>query len=233
MQWCLGMYSSGSTWVVHALRSVGDVLFPGTTHVMAFVETANDLPQGWSRSGRLFIKTHATDDTAATLLSRGADHIWISIRDPRDCVASVMTHMHKTFDAALESVARSAEHCGRFVSAEKSTLLRYEDGFTDDPATLDFFAGGFSRTLWPLERDRVFQQTRRTAIETMIQTFEPGHTVDDGTPGHRVHLATQWHTHHMNRTGEIGRWRRTLDEAQAAEVTYRMGSWMNRFGYRT
>jgi len=46
-------------------------------------------------------------------------------------------------------------------------------------------------------------------------------------------METQWHTHHVNRTGEVGRWRHTLDPAQATEVQRRLGPWMERFGYQS
>jgi hypothetical protein len=65
----------------------------------------------------------------------------------------------------------------------------------------------------------------------MIQEFDPGETVDDGFVGHRVHMKTQWHTHHVNRTGAVGRWRHTLDAEQAMEIQQRLGPWMERFGY--
>jgi hypothetical protein len=231
MQWCVGMYSSGSTWLVHALRCVGNVLFPDEPHISAFADTAGQLPTGWSRSDRLIIKSHDPDQTTATLLLRRADRIWVSIRDPRDSVASVMTYMHECFGSAFDAVANSARHCQRFCNEKKTVLLRYEDAFIDDPATLDRIAAGFSRTLSSQQRDLLFQQTRRSSIERMILALDPSETVEDGVPGHRVHTETQWHTHHVNRTGEIGRWRHTLDKAQTIEVAQRLQSWMERFGY--
>ncbi|MSO99897.1 MAG: hypothetical protein EXR07_02420 [Acetobacteraceae bacterium] len=231
MQWCQGMYASGSTWVVHALRSTGSLLFPDRPHTTLFVETADDLPLGWSRSERLIVKTHHLDGTAATLLLRGAKHIWISVRDPRDCVASLMTYMNEDFETALDNVAKSAWQCERVIASRKGTLLRYEDRFFDEPATLDRFAGCFARALSNEDRESLFQLTRRDAIERMIRSFDPKETVDDGFPGHRVHIPTQWHTHHANRTGEIGRWRQSLDPAQISDVERFLCPWMERFGY--
>jgi hypothetical protein len=231
IQWCLGMYSSGSTWMFNAIRAVGNTLFPGKPHIGVYAESTDQLPPGWPESDRLIIKSHHTDATATALVSQHADRIWISVRDPRDAVASAMTYMLPDFASALEAVTRSALHAERFIRDPRSVLLRYEDGFIDDPTTLDRFASAFSRTLTPQDRDRLFQQTRRTAIEAMIQEFDPNETVDDGFPGHRVHMETQWHTHHLNRTGEVGRWRHTLDATQVKDIERRLGPWMERFGY--
>jgi hypothetical protein len=231
VQWCVGMFSSGSTWAVHAIRSLGNALLPGEPSISVFADTIDQLPAEWSRSDRLVIKSHDPDEAVAKLLLMHADRIWVTIRDPRDCVASLMTYMHADFDFALDAVAQTALQCERFGVDQRSVVLRYEDGFIDDPATLDRFAGGFSQILSPRDRDRMFLSTRRPAIEKMIEQFDPNDTVDDGLPGHRVHVATQWHTHHVNRTGEVGRWRHTLTEAQAGTVEERIRFWMVRFGY--
>lgn len=232
MQWCLGMFASGSTWIVHTLRTTGTLLFPGEPHVSRFVETPGGLPAGWSSSPRLIVKTHHLDDTAALLLLRGAKHIWISIRDPRDSVASLMTYMHVDFQTALANVAKSARQCERVFENEKCTMFRYEERFFDDPSTLDRFAASLSGALSNEARDRLFRQTRRDAIERLIQSVDPNETVDDGFSGHRVHVPTQWHTHHVNRTGEIGRWHRELTGDQAEEVSYVLRDWMSRFHYQ-
>jgi hypothetical protein len=225
------MYSSGSTWVFNGIRSVGNTLFPGEPHIGLYAEAMDQLPPRWLEADRLIIKSHHSDEAATALLLRHADRIWISIRDPRDCVASASTYMFPNFDSALDAVTRSALHCQRFILDPRSVVLRYEDGFIDDAVTLDRFAAARSRTLLPQDRDRLFQQTRRAAIESMIQEFDPSETVDDGFVGHRVHMETQWHTHHLNRTGQVGRWRHTLTAAQAVEIHRRLGLWMEQFGY--
>jgi hypothetical protein len=232
IQWCLGMYSSGSTWAFNALRSVGNVLLRSEQHIGVYAESIDQLPPRWAESDQLIVKSHHTDEAATALLLRHVDRIWISVRDPLDSVASAMTYMFPDFNSALVAVTLSAMHCERFIRDPRCVLLRYEDGFIDDPATLDRFATAFSRELSPQERDRLFAQTRRTAIEAMIRDFDPIETVDDGFPGHRVHMETQWHSHHVHRTGEVGRWRHTLSEAQAAEVDHHLGPWRERFGYR-
>lgn len=231
VQWCLGMYSSGSTWVFNAIRSVMNVLLPDELPLGIYAETADQLPPDWTGSDQIIIKSHHTDEAATAIVLQHADRIWISIRDPRDCVASASTYIFPDFDSALEAVVRSALHCERFILDPRSVLLRYEDGFIDDPATLDRFATVHSRVLSTQDREQLFQQTRRTAIETMIKQFDSSETVDDGYLGHRVHLETQWHTHHLNRTGEVGRWRRALSPTQAMEIQRRLGPWMERFGY--
>jgi hypothetical protein len=231
MQWCLGMYSSGSTWVFNALLSVADAVFPGESHVGIYAESLDHLPFGWEETDRLIVKSHHPDETAIARLAQRADRLWISIRDPRDCVASAMTYMFPDFHSALDAVTRSAEHCARYILDSRCMLMKYEDGFIDNPTTLNRFAAGCSRSLLPEDRDRLFQQMRRTAIESMIQKFEQNETVDDGFAGHRVHLKTQWHTHHLNRTGEVGRWRHTLSAVEIVEVHRRLGPWMERFGY--
>ena len=111
-------------------------------------------------------------------------------------------------------------------------MLRYEDRFFDDISVFDKFAAAFPKSLRSNERDALFQATRRDAIENIIRSADPGETVDDGFPGHLVHVPTQWHAHHLNRRGKIGRWRDSLSHMQVAGVGLYLGSWMRQFGYR-
>jgi hypothetical protein len=233
LQWCVGMYSSGSTWAFNAIRCVGGIVLASGPRTGVYVEAAEALPADWFNSDALVIKSHHPDEAVSALLQRHADRIWIMIRDPRDAVASASTYIFPDFDSALDMVEQSALNCERLMRDRGASVLRYEDGFIDDPAMLDRFAEAFGGSLTPVERDELFQQTRRSAIETMIRGLSVDQTVDDGYRGHRVHLETQWHTHHMNRTGEIGRWHDSLDHDQLAEIDRRLGAWMKRFGYNT
>ena len=52
------------------------------------------------------------------------------------------------------------------------------------------------------------------------------------TSGDVLDLTTQWHRHHANRTGEIGRWRHELTLPQVAGVEQRLQDWMAACGYR-
>ncbi|MEJ0017940.1 MAG: hypothetical protein WDN25_15515 [Acetobacteraceae bacterium] len=233
MYWCLGMRSSGSTWIFNVVRKIATVLAPQCTIVGPYVERGAELPDATDPAELIIVKSHATDQAAADALGGRARTIWISIRDPRDCIASLMQYHDLRFDAALGQVVRDARFCMQFIAHPRARLFRYEAGFADRPATIDRIAAGFDGTLAAADRDRIFSETRRPAIEAFIQGLDQLPRALRPTSHDLVDPVTKWHRHHANRTGEVGRWRRTLEPRQAAEIEHRLGDWMNSLGYDT
>jgi hypothetical protein len=258
MHWCLGFHGSGSTWVFNAVRKVALAQAPGRTLREVYVVSHADLgradlgraglghadvghaglvglddPAVAENAPLLIVKSHATDEAAAAELSQHARVIWLSIRDPRDCVASLMQYHAVAFDAALSHVESDVRFCGRFTTHPRARVLRYEAGFIDAPATLDHIAAGFGGVLDPDDRARIFAETRRPAIEAFIAQLDQLPTAVRPSPGNLVDTVTQWHNHHANRTGEVGRWRHSLTQPQAAAVELRLGNCMNSLGYAT
>lgn len=231
--WCVGMYASGSTWLFNALLKVAGAVAPDLPQATLFVASNADV--GRLRDGRrlLVVKSHETDEAACETLLAGADAVFVSIRDPRDGVASVIDYQKRPFESALDLTEKAARMC-RLLAADKRTLLlRYEAGFVDDPATLDRLAARLGCALPRAERTRIFDETRRSAVEKYIAGLDrlPGVLWHPPT-GDRLDPVTHWHSHHANRTGEIGRWRRALTAEQGRLVSERLAEWMTAFGYR-
>jgi hypothetical protein len=198
-----------------------------------YVDSADTLDFLDGRTGLAVIKTHDVEETAVRILSQRADGILVSVRDPRDCVTSLMIYQRYGLLRALETTERSARACARFAADPRSALLRYEAGFIDDPATLDQIATRLGGVLSVVDRARIFADTRREAIEAHIAKLSELPTaLHDAASGDIVDTATQWHTHHANRSGEIGRWRHLLTLADVAIIEQRLGDWMAAFGYQ-
>jgi len=226
------MYASGSTWLFNAVLQVAAVVTPARHAVGRFVTRIDEL--GWidEPGAQPIVKTHDVDAACALLLSTRADAVWVSVRDPRDCVTSLMLYQRYGFDAALDAVAATARFCARHVSHPAARLFRYEIGFVDDPATLDTIARSFGGTLTEAERARIFTDLSRPAVEALIDQLDSLPTVIRHASGDVLDPATQWHRHHAHRTGEIGRWRKMLTARQIAAVEHRLQDWMAAFGYK-
>jgi hypothetical protein len=231
MHWCLGLRGSGSTWVFNAVRKVALALDPERPVLGPYIVRHADLPSFNEIAPLIIVKSHETDEAAAEELGRSALAIWISIRDPRDCVTSLIQYHGLAFDTALRTVQQNARFCARFRTHPYARVLRYEAGFTDQPETLDIIAEGFEDVLAVSDRDRIFAETRRSAIEAFIEQLDTIPTAVRPSPGNLVDTVTKWHNHHANRTGEIGRWRHMLTRSQATEIEQRLGDWMTAFDY--
>jgi len=226
------MYASGSTWAYNVMRSVAASLHGDKPVRGRFVNTLAEAGGLEDDASVHVVKTHDVPADAAAELLRLATRIVVTVRDPRDAVTSLMLYQRFPFPLGLEWVARSAAFVGGLADDPRALLLRYESGFTEAPATLDAIARHFGGALPAAERDLLFAQHARAAVEGWIAALETQpQSVRDARSGDIFDPETQWHRHHAGRSGEVGRWRRMLLPWQVAAVEREMGAWMARFGY--
>jgi hypothetical protein len=127
MFWCLGMFSSASTWTFNVVHKVALAFAPEQPPVPVFLDVSDALPDCDGARGALIVKTHGTE--IARELGRRAEAVIITIRDPRDAVVSLMRHHRVPFDIALRMTEVSARTCSHFRTHRRSALLRFEDRF--------------------------------------------------------------------------------------------------------
>jgi hypothetical protein len=225
--WGLGMYASGSTWLFNVLLRLAETLAPALPRESRFVSRMSDVGDLLVGRKLLLVKSHEVDEPAEAALSAAAVLVVVSIRDPLDVVASVMQYQQRDFSEALDLTEKSALLCARLAGDKRAVLLRYEAGFADDPAALDRLAAQLGGVLQTADRSRIFAATRRREVERYIAAMprKPGVLIHKES-GDLLDPETHWHSHHANRTGEVGRWKRTLSAAQVAEVQTRLGEWL-------
>jgi hypothetical protein len=221
--WCLGMYASASTWLFNVARQIHEVAGQGPvkTH---FFSTAGNFA-GFDQAGVTnIVKSHEIKDERTILeLSRRAERILVTMRDPRDAVTSLMLYHSYTFERALPLVEEAARLCMGFARDKRAVLWHYESGFSAEPATVGRIAAHLGYQLEPAAAQKIFDANRREEVEKYIAKMDrmPG-VLQDRVSGDRLDPRTHWHTHHAGRDGEIGRWRHMLTAAQASEVADRL-----------
>jgi hypothetical protein len=224
------MYASGSTWLFNTTREVASAL--GRPKVAGSYAESMAVLNRLPANALNVVKTHDLPRAEAAFMTGRATHIFVSIRDPRDAVVSLMQHMGHKFGQALAKVERSAAFCGHFADDARTELFSLDQGFTEDMATFDRLAAALGGGLAPATREDLFAGSRRSAIEAKIAGLDSLPTAArDLRSGDVVDTDTQWHRHHAGRTGELGRWRKLLPDNAARHVEQRMGDWMRRFGY--
>jgi hypothetical protein len=234
MFWCLGMFSSASTWTSNVVHRIAESLAPVRPPVPVFLNFSDPLPDGDEMGGTLIVKTHGT--AVARELGARAAGIVVTIRDPRDAIVSLMRHNKVPFEIALRMTEVSARTCAPFMRHERAVVFRFEDRFFDDPRTVDRIAALFPGVLPAGEGRRIFDAFRRDAVEAFIAGLEALPTTLShvrGATGQQdtYDTVTGWHRHHAGRTGEVGRWRRDLSGGQLRIIERRLRIWMERVGY--
>ncbi len=232
MFWCLGMFSSASTWTFNVVQRIAVAAAPADPPRGIFLDFADRLPAMPGQT--LVVKTHGSE--IADDLGQQAAAIVITVRDPRDAIVSLMQHNKLPFEIALRMTEVSAWTCGRFMAHPRALVLRFEDRFFDDRRTVDRIAVRLSARLPAGESGRIFDALRRQEVDAFIAGLEMRPTTRrkvHAVTGQRdlYDPATGWHAHHAGRTGESGRWGRYLPEAQVGVVERRLRVWMERVGY--
>ena len=185
-------------------------------------------------SKTLVVKSHATK--LAHELGSRAEAVIITIRDPRDAIASLMRHNKTPFDLALKVTEASAWTCATLIAHRRSMLFKFEDRFFDDPRSVERIAAGFPRALSQTESRRIFDALRRDAVDAFIANLEALPTTEtsfDEMTGQwdTYDEASGWHKHHAGRSAEVGRWRRESSGRQVRSIEQEMRPLMERFGY--
>ncbi len=230
------MFSSGSTWLFNTVLEIAATIDAEPPR-SRFVTVRQDLaglgtPGEAGTEPRQVVKSHHLVPEVRAAAERLSDAIFVTVRDPRDAVVSLMQHQRYQLAVALAHVRRSAESCTMLAADPRTLLLHYENGFTDDPGTLDRIAAHLGGRLTPADRDRIFRNTRREAVEGLIARLaELPTTVRDVGSGDVYDRRTHWHRHHAGRDGRTGRWTEMLLPAHAAVVEHQLSDWMPRFGY--
>jgi hypothetical protein len=133
-----GLLSSASTWTVNVIHAVlaQDAARPT---FRTFADTLQTVPRQ-ERDCHLLFKSHHPHADFRLLAQARAAKFVITLRDPRDCVASLMQRFGRTFEQALVNTSSSLAHLDA-VPAGDALVLRYEDRFFERSETIRAIAG--------------------------------------------------------------------------------------------
>jgi hypothetical protein len=219
--WCIGLYASASTWAFNAVRLIHEATrIPARTYFFSGPSNLAPLDQPVTH----IVKSHEISDPATVNeLGRRASKIIITVRDPRDAVASLLRYHNHNFESALNHVDQTLRLCVRFAPDPRAKLYYYEQKFFENPATPANIATHLGLNPAPAACAQIFEALKRENVEKHIARMPtlPG-ILQDRISGDRLDPQTHWHTHHAGRTGNIGGWRNHLEAAQAQAIAARL-----------
>ena len=223
--WCLGLYASASTWLFNVIRQIATAAQPApiSTH---FISDKMDFRALDQQQGIVLVKSHEISDEAALIgLAGRADKIFITTRDPRDAVASLMQYHRHEFPRALELVEQASRLCNEFSRDQRASLFRYEEKFFESSATIQTLSNLLGYDIPETTAQQIFDRLNREAVEKHIANMpRQKNILRDQLSGDFLDPQTHWHTHHAGRSGEAGRWRQVLSDSQAEQVKLRCPS---------
>ncbi|MBV8976618.1 MAG: hypothetical protein JO261_16190 [Alphaproteobacteria bacterium] len=223
---CLGLKSSGSTWLYNAV--IGMLKAAERGRVAAFyADNLGMIPKDAGSARFLVVKCHEPSAGLLLLARLLRGTVLLSVREPRDAAASLMQRFRHPFAAVLRDIGREA---AQILTLEEKPLLtlRYEDRFFEREETLTVIARALGLRLRVSDRRRIFRALSREAtakrIDRLVARGSLANDPDAFDP------ATHLHPGHLG-DGRVGKFREVLTAQEQKQIAAATRAYSRRFGY--
>lgn len=233
---CGGLKSSGSTWLYNAVIQVLETASEsadtriGCAVLPFYSENLKSFPNGAENARYVVVKTHIPSDSLQFLARFVHATVFISVREPRDAIASLMQRFRHKFSSCLRGVALGADRMVGLSNSGPINLLRYEDRFFDDPEAVSRIAGCLDIPLSLDARNAIFDSLTRHQVRARIEALCKDGVFGKRPNPNRFDPKTHWHPGHIG-DSKIGKYRDLLSRDQQRAVLERTVRYCDRFGY--
>lgn len=226
---CAGVKSSGSTWLYNVVIAI--LKQRHRIGVRAFyADNFAMIPPGTERARFLVIKSHEPSKALVYLMRLTRGTLFVTLREPRDAIASLLTRFGHSFEGALTETERQSARTVELVEREKVHLFRYESGFTEKSASIDRIAKALGIQLNTTERARIQRSLTREEVKKKIGYLQEQGRFGAKPTADSFDPATQWHPGHVG-DGRIGKYKAVLTPVEQKRVLAATRAYRRRFGY--
>jgi hypothetical protein len=156
--------------------------------------------------------------------------VLITIREPRDAIASLMNRFGHTFETSLNEVSRGGERLIELSQTGRPLVLRYERNFISRPDTVERLC---KKLRLVLSRDFVSQIVDSLKVENVerkIAALEKKGVFGVRPDPDRFDAKTHWHPGHIGNR-QIGKYADVLSTQMQQRVLCAMANYCAKFGY--
>ncbi len=234
-----GMMRSGSTWAFNVCRLAGQLVAQHLNQPFASAYLLDkELDEFLAKQfptlpGPAVIKAHFVGHAALNLIAAGRVKCVSTYRDPRDCVASLMTFTNDPFQRAMRRTTGFLEELTLYQQSRNTLLIRYEDMIRDTAAHVRMVTDYLGVQLDDAGIRWIDGQTnidRAREVSAELKTRPDDAVVRQES--HRVDPATNLHDNHIH-SGKVGRWRDELTPEQQETLAKQFRPWLISLGYET
>ncbi|MEM9059658.1 MAG: sulfotransferase domain-containing protein [Pseudomonadota bacterium] len=201
-------------------------------HLPEFLQVVRTYPA----EPALIVHTHLIDDAILRAASDRTDArvIW-NIRDPRDCLVSLMRLHDLNLNRALHAMGIYLAHAALVWDSDSKVLkIRYEDLRKDTGSLITAIAIALGFALEPGEAVQLQAATsmdrHRSVMKGLSETSEQVVTHVTKTRQMREDEVTLINDRHIQ-SGASGRWKEELAAPEQKRVNEALRPWLDRFGY--
>ncbi len=213
---CVGLKSSGSTWLYNVVIQLLKEKY--RTGVTAFyADNFAMFPPDTERARVLVIKAHEPSKGLVYLTRVTRGYMFLTLREPRDAIASLMQRFEHDFDGALKEVTRHSARIVELDRDEAMTTYRYEDGFFDRFETIGEIATALGIKVAKAVQMRIYQGLTRDGVRQKIGKLQKTGKFGKKPDANSFDLETQWHPGHVG-DGRVGKFKSVLTAAQQRKI---------------
>lgn len=161
----IGLHGSASTWVFNVTRRILTSALGNASVSSLYADQASELPTASHPASHILIKSHHGSSELDEWLKSQGSALLLSIRDPRDAALS----MSQRFETPLQHTAIWLRNdCDRVLKIlpESHLLLKFEDRFFDEQASLDKIASCLHLPVEQNIASSIFEQYRTDAVRS-------------------------------------------------------------------
>ena len=227
----LGMHGSASTWVFNVVRELLASEL-GTGRVASgYAEDARQLLDGNGLEGKnIVLKCHRIGRSLSMILWLSRAPMFISIRDPRDAMLSMMQRFHLSFEEAISMLEKDIKHIVDYADSGHP-IFRYEDRFTEDHSSIKSIAQTLGiPTKEERFRDIFSKYSARSVMEFGAHLADLPEDRLVRTPHDVFDKITHIHAAHIG-DRRVGKWRDLLGREERETANRRFNFFLRHFGY--
>lgn len=226
---CAGLKSSGSTWLFNVVMELFKAA--GRRDVAAFyADNFKMFPPEAEKAGVLIVKCHEPSHSLRFLCRFLDATVFVTVREPRDSLASLRQRFGHHFETSLGEIARQAPIVAEL--ARDAVVFRYEDGFCDRPQSVTRIAAALGLRIGRKAQARIFASLSPDSVKAKIEVlkrmgkFGRRPSPDDFDP------TTHWHPGHVG-DGRIGKFDGLLSEDEQKRILAATKDYCQAFRYGT
>src|SRR5262249_35902654 len=142
-------------------------------------------------------KSHMPGRSLRNLLAEDGLSLVLTVREPRDAIASLILRWKLGFDALFPNVEKSARTLVRLAGHRPRLLLRYEDGFAGEDDPVAALARHLNVELPPGARADLLAGLTPETVKSKIEAWRSAGLLGVGRPDLEFEPKTHWHLGHV------------------------------------
>lgn len=204
---CLGLQRSGSTWLFNVVREVlkrkyGEVLSLEATSL----EALQKMPSELNESGCILIRCHTVTGSLLNFLLASDARFVLSLRDPRDSIASLCSQLGGRSGNWCIDVSRSLAAIQTVRDrSNKALLFQFEDGYVEKPGSVQQLAKHLGVSLVETEVAEILALFSKESVQKYLDKVVVSKGEND-RGGWKTDPLTGFNERHIG-DGRIGKWR--------------------------